>query len=79
MANGDICGTCMENYGKLSEGFFSFILKLVFNKEEKMEDMSLHQLQMYTEGHTIGLSFRDTLILSKGIGQASENHKVRVS
>lgn len=44
-----------------------------------MEDMSLHQLQMYTEGHTIGLSFRDALILSKGIGQASENHKVRVS
>lgn len=41
--------------------------------------MSLHQLQMYTEGHTIGLSFRDTLILSKGIGQASENHKVKVS
>lgn len=24
-ANGDICGTWMENYGKLSEGFFFYL------------------------------------------------------
>lgn len=42
-----------------------------------MEDISLHQLQMYTEGHEIGLSFRDTQILSKGIGQCTNNQIVK--
>lgn len=64
-------------YGKLWQAkwmkIFSFGLKIVSNKEEKMEDMSLHQLEMYTEGHTIGLSFRHTPILSKGIGQCTNN------
>lgn len=35
--------------------------------------MSLQQMWMYTERHTIGLNFRDTPVLSKGIGQCTNN------
>lgn len=38
-----------------------------------MEEMSLHQLQVYTEGYTTGLSFRGTPLLSKAIGQCTND------
>lgn len=60
MANGDISVQLAWKVMAWQVRVFSFSLKTFSSKEE---ELSLFQLQMYTEGRTICLSFRDHLVL----------------
>lgn len=62
-ANGDISVELVWTIMAWQVRFFSFSLKIDCNKEEELEEMSLFQLQMYMEGYTIDLSFRDPPVL----------------